>query len=126
MEVILKFIIDASSTQLYMLGWRNSPAYFVEEVGLIHESTYNMDAFVATASCCFLQRSGRYIAVIVEVILKLTIDASSTQIYMLGWRNSPANFVEEVGLIHKSTFNDTFGACFTKRKFTLQFPALPF
>ena len=100
----------------------------MEEVGLIHESTYNMDAFVATASCCFLQ-SGLYIAVIVEVILKLIIDASSTQLYMLymlGWRNSPANFVEEVGLIHKSTFNDTFGACFTKRKFTLQFPALPF
>ena len=42
MEVILKFIVDASSTQLYMLGWRNSPANFVEEVGLIHESTYNM------------------------------------------------------------------------------------
>ena len=78
MEVILKFIIDASSTQLYMLGWRNSPANFVEEVGLIHESTYNMDAFVATTSC-FLQRSGLYIAVIVEVILKLIIDASSTQ-----------------------------------------------
>ena len=78
-EVILKLIIDASSTQLYMLGWRVSPANFVEEVGLIHESTYNMDTFVATASCCFLQRSGLYIAVIVEVILKLIIDASSTQ-----------------------------------------------
>ena len=57
MEVILKFIIDASSTQLYMLGWRVSPANFVEEVGLIHESTYNMDAFVVNISC-FLQRSG--------------------------------------------------------------------
>ena len=36
-------------------------------------------SFVATASCCFLQRSGLYIAVIVEVILKLIMDASSTQ-----------------------------------------------
>ena len=79
MEEFFLFIVDASSTQLYMLGWRNSPANFVEEVGLIHESTYNMDAFVATASCCFLQRSGLYIAVIVEVILRLIIDASSTQ-----------------------------------------------
>ena len=62
-----------------------------------------------------------------EVILKFIIDASSTLLYMLGWRNSPANFVEEVGLIHKSTFNDTSGAGFTiKREFTLQFLALPF
>ena len=57
---------------------RVSPANFVEEVGLMHKSTYNMDAFVASASC-FLQRSGPYIALIVEVILKLIIDASSTQ-----------------------------------------------
>ena len=78
LEVILKLIMDASSTQLYMFGWRVSPANFVEEVGLIHESTYNMDAFIATTSF-FLQRSGLYIAVIVEVILKLIIDASSTQ-----------------------------------------------
>ena len=82
MEVILKLIIDASSTQLYMLymlGWRNSPANFVEEVGLIYESINNMDAFVAAASCCFLKRSGLYTAVIVEVIVKFIIDASNTQ-----------------------------------------------
>ena len=77
-EAILKLIIDPSSTQLYMLCWRVSPANFVEEVGLIHESTYSMDAFIATTSC-FLHRSGLYIAVIVEVFLKLIIDVSSTQ-----------------------------------------------
>ena len=77
-EVILKLIIYASSTQLYMLGWKVSPANFVEEVGLMHKSTYSMDTFVAPASC-FLQRSGLYFAVILEVILKLIIDATSTQ-----------------------------------------------
>ena len=97
MEVILKLIIDASSTQLYMLGWRVSPANFVDEVGLIHESTYNMDVFVATTSC-FLQGSGLYIAVIVEVILKLLLDASSTQQYMFAWRVYLANFVGEKSL----------------------------
>ena len=50
-------------------------ANFVEEVGLMRKSNY---AFVISASC-FLQRSGPYIALIVEVILKLIIDASSTQ-----------------------------------------------
>ena len=38
---------------------RVSPANFVEEVGLMHKSNYNMDTFVAPASC-FLQRSGLY------------------------------------------------------------------
>ena len=77
-----------------------------------------MDAFIAPVSC-FLLRSGLYIAVIVGDILKLIIDASSTQLYMLGWRVSPANFVEEVGLIHESTYNmDAFVAttsCFLQR-----------
>ena len=124
-EVILKLIIDASSTQLYMLGWRVSPANFVDEVGLIHESTYNMDVFVATTSC-FLQGSGLYIAVIVEVILKLLLDASSTQQYMFAWRVYLANFVGEK-MSRKGTFSHTFGAGFTiKRVFTLQFLALPF
>ena len=61
-----------------------------------------MDAFIAPASC-FLLRSGLYIAVIVGDILKLIIDASSTQLYMLGWRVSPTNFVEESGLMHTWT-----------------------
>ena len=49
-----------------MLGRRVSPANFVEEVGLMQ-------------AVFFLQKIGLYIAVIVELILKLIIDASSTQ-----------------------------------------------
>ena len=56
-----------------------------------------MDAFIAPASC-FLLRSGLYIAVIVGVIFKLIMDASSTQLYVLGWRVSPSKFVDESGL----------------------------
>ena len=48
-------------------------------------------------------RSWLYIVVVVEVILKLIMDASSTQLYMLGWRAYPANFVEESGLMHTWT-----------------------
>ena len=73
---IFKLIMDASSTQLYVLGWRVSPSKFVDESGL--GSHAYMDAFIAPASC-FLLRSELYIAVIVGDNLKLIIDASNTQ-----------------------------------------------
>ena len=41
-EVILKFIIDASSTQLYMLSWRVSPANFVEQSNLMYTWTHSL------------------------------------------------------------------------------------